>query len=264
MIRFECDYAEGAAPQLLERLTRTNLEQTPGYAVDDHCQRARELIRNACDAPQAAVEFLVGGTQANQTVISAALRPYQGCCAPRADTSTSMRPGPSRPPATRCSPSPPRTAGSPRAGGAVLRRPLGRSHPGSTSSSPAWSISPSPPRPGCCTPGRSWRLPGRLQPVWDVPVHRRGPVRLWAGRAGERCEAHRPGPSDGRIFTSAAPRWGPCSAGGGHLQPRSSTGFPILHQAPRRDAGQGSRLLGLQFEALFEDICKINGIANND
>lgn len=29
MIRFECDYAEGAAPQILERLTQTNLEQTP-------------------------------------------------------------------------------------------------------------------------------------------------------------------------------------------------------------------------------------------
>lgn len=78
MIRFECDYAEGAAPQILERLTQTNLEQTPGYAVDKHCQRARELIREACGAPQAAVEFLVGGTQTNQTVISAALRPYQG------------------------------------------------------------------------------------------------------------------------------------------------------------------------------------------
>ena len=74
MIRFECDYAEGAAPQLLERLTRTNLEQTPGYAVDGHCQRARDLIRAACAAPQAEVEFLVGGTQANQTVISTALR----------------------------------------------------------------------------------------------------------------------------------------------------------------------------------------------
>ena len=49
MIRFECDYAEGAAPQLLERLTRTNLEQTPGYAVDGHCQRARDLIRAASD-----------------------------------------------------------------------------------------------------------------------------------------------------------------------------------------------------------------------
>ena len=36
MIRFECDYAEGAAPQILERLTQTNLEQTPGYAVDKH------------------------------------------------------------------------------------------------------------------------------------------------------------------------------------------------------------------------------------
>ena len=78
MIRFECDYAEGAAPQILERLPQTNLEQTPGYAVDKHCQRARELIREACGAPQAAVEFLVGGTQTNQTVISAALRPYQG------------------------------------------------------------------------------------------------------------------------------------------------------------------------------------------
>lgn len=77
MIRFECDYAEGAAPQILERLTQTNLEQTPGYAVDKHCQRARELIREACGAPQAAVEFLVGGTQTNQTVISPALRPYQ-------------------------------------------------------------------------------------------------------------------------------------------------------------------------------------------
>ena len=49
MIRFECDYAEGAAPQLLERLTRTNLEQTPGYAVDGHCKRARDLIRAASD-----------------------------------------------------------------------------------------------------------------------------------------------------------------------------------------------------------------------
>ena len=38
----------------------------------------RDLIRAACAAPQAEVEFLVGGTQANQTVISAALRPYQG------------------------------------------------------------------------------------------------------------------------------------------------------------------------------------------
>lgn len=78
MIRFECDYSEGAHPRILERLAQTNLEQTPGYGVDEHCRHARELILEACQAPQAEVAFLVGGTQANQTVIASLLRPYQG------------------------------------------------------------------------------------------------------------------------------------------------------------------------------------------
>lgn len=78
MIRLECDYGEGAHPKILEALAETNLEQTPGYGMDPHCDHARELIRQACQAPEAAVEFLVGGTQANATVISAILRPYQG------------------------------------------------------------------------------------------------------------------------------------------------------------------------------------------
>ena len=78
MIRFECDYGEGAHPKILEALAATNLEQTEGYGLDPHCRKARELIRAACRAPEAAVEFLVGGTQANATVIAAILRPYQG------------------------------------------------------------------------------------------------------------------------------------------------------------------------------------------
>ena len=78
MIRFECDYGEGAHPKILEALTQTNLEQTAGYGLDPHCDHARKLIRQACQAPEAAVEFLVGGTQANATVIAAILRPYQG------------------------------------------------------------------------------------------------------------------------------------------------------------------------------------------
>ena len=78
MLRFECDYAEGAHPRILERMLSTNLEQTPGYGKDPHCDWARELIRQACGIPQAAVEFLTGGTQANQTVIAAVLKPYQG------------------------------------------------------------------------------------------------------------------------------------------------------------------------------------------
>ena len=78
MIRWECDYAEGCHPALLDALTRTNMEQTPGYGVDAHCDRARGLIRDLCQAPDACVEFLVGGTQTNTTVIAAALRPHQG------------------------------------------------------------------------------------------------------------------------------------------------------------------------------------------
>ena len=43
-----------------------------------HCGRARQLILEACQASDADVHFLVGGTQTNATVIAAALRPYQG------------------------------------------------------------------------------------------------------------------------------------------------------------------------------------------
>ncbi len=78
MIRFECDYCEGAHEKIMQRLCETNMEQTPGYGEDAHCAHARELIRQACGALEADVHFLVGGTQTNTTVITAALRPHQG------------------------------------------------------------------------------------------------------------------------------------------------------------------------------------------
>ena len=37
MIYFDCDYSQGAHPKILERLTSTNLEQTPGYGCDPDC-----------------------------------------------------------------------------------------------------------------------------------------------------------------------------------------------------------------------------------
>lgn len=77
MIAFNCDYNEGAHPRILEALERTNMEQTPGYGEDKYCEEAREIIKKICKAPQAAVHFLVGGTQANFTVISSILRPHQ-------------------------------------------------------------------------------------------------------------------------------------------------------------------------------------------
>lgn len=78
MIYFQCDYHEGGHPRIMERLAQTNLEQTAGYGKDPHCARARERIRAACGLPQAGVHFLVGGTQTNLTVISSILRPHQG------------------------------------------------------------------------------------------------------------------------------------------------------------------------------------------
>lgn len=80
-IQFQCDYNEGCAPQILKRLVETNLEQNIGYGEDPHCEHARELIRKACEAPEADVHFLVGGTQANATIISSILKPYQGVIA---------------------------------------------------------------------------------------------------------------------------------------------------------------------------------------
>lgn len=78
---FKNDYSEGAHPRVLEALTCTNAEQTDGYGTDDYCARARERVRTLCNAPKADVHFLVGGTQANMTVIAASLRPHQAVLA---------------------------------------------------------------------------------------------------------------------------------------------------------------------------------------
>ncbi|MBQ8201744.1 MAG: aminotransferase class I/II-fold pyridoxal phosphate-dependent enzyme [Clostridia bacterium] len=78
MIRLNCDYLEGCHPSILKKLTDTNLEQTPGYGTDHYCAEAADAIRKAFSCPESHVHFLVGGTQANMTVISAALRPYEG------------------------------------------------------------------------------------------------------------------------------------------------------------------------------------------
>ena len=81
MIRFNCDYQEAAHPRILERLMRTNMDQTPGYGEDAICDSARDRIRALCEVPEADVQFLVGGTQANFTLLAAALRSYQGVIA---------------------------------------------------------------------------------------------------------------------------------------------------------------------------------------
>ena len=81
MLYFNNDYNEICHPAVLKKITDSAGIQNPGYGTDDCCARAVELIRKKCDAPDAAVHFLVGGTQTNLTVIAASLRPHQGVIA---------------------------------------------------------------------------------------------------------------------------------------------------------------------------------------
>lgn len=81
MIYFNCDYNEGAHERVMNSLWKTNTEQTIGYGEDEYCEKARQVIRGLCKDDSLMVQFLVGGTQANLTVIAAALRPHQGVLA---------------------------------------------------------------------------------------------------------------------------------------------------------------------------------------
>ncbi|MDD3164915.1 MAG: beta-eliminating lyase-related protein [Oscillospiraceae bacterium] len=84
MLHFDSDYMEGAHASILARLAEINRIAMPGYGTDAICRSAADKIRAACAAPNAAVSFLVGGTQTNATVVDALLRPYEGVLA--ADT----------------------------------------------------------------------------------------------------------------------------------------------------------------------------------
>ena len=81
MYSFRNDYSEGAHPVVLQALTETNLKQTSGYGTDDYCAEAAQLIRDLCQAPNADVHFLVGGTQTNLLVITSFLASYEAVIA---------------------------------------------------------------------------------------------------------------------------------------------------------------------------------------
>ena len=86
MLHFDCDYMEGAHPEVMRRLMETNLEQTPGYGNDRYTGNAKKLILEACglDGKTGKVFLLVGGTQTNATVIDGLLTRHEGVVA--ADT----------------------------------------------------------------------------------------------------------------------------------------------------------------------------------
>ena len=74
---FHNDYNEICHPKVLLKMQENMGKQMGGYGEDTACEAAAAAIRNACRNESLAVHFLIGGTQANLTVIAAALRPHQ-------------------------------------------------------------------------------------------------------------------------------------------------------------------------------------------
>lgn len=80
MIHFGNDYHRTAHPRVLEAIAGADGAYA-GYGADELCVTAAERIRTACQAPNAEVHFMVGGTQANATIIAHRLRPWEGVIA---------------------------------------------------------------------------------------------------------------------------------------------------------------------------------------
>ena len=76
------DYSEMAHPKVLEALSAVGRKQFEGYGLDEYSIRAGELIKAKISASSADVHFISGGTHANLTVISSALRPHEAVIAP--------------------------------------------------------------------------------------------------------------------------------------------------------------------------------------
>lgn len=80
MIHFGNDYHRSAHPRVLDAIAEAGGAYA-GYGADELCATAAERIRTACQAPNAEVHFMVGGTQANATIIAHRLRPWEGVIA---------------------------------------------------------------------------------------------------------------------------------------------------------------------------------------
>lgn len=80
-LSFACDYARGAHPAILRRMTETNMIKTAAYGLDEISESAKGRIRMACGCENATVVFLTGGTQTNSVMIDALLSSYQGVIA---------------------------------------------------------------------------------------------------------------------------------------------------------------------------------------
>ncbi len=78
---FRNDYSELCHPEILEALLKASKEQNSGYGLDVHTENAKNLIKEKLETEDCDIHFVTGGTQANLSVISYVLRPYEAVLA---------------------------------------------------------------------------------------------------------------------------------------------------------------------------------------
>lgn len=76
MISFKNDYNEIAHPKVLEKLLSAQHVQFNGYGLDEHSDAAKRKISKHIQK-EVDIHFLIGGTNANKTIINHILRPYE-------------------------------------------------------------------------------------------------------------------------------------------------------------------------------------------
>jgi threonine aldolase len=77
MIFFKNDYGQGCIDEIIDLMKEVNDESNPGYGEDDYTKKAIELIKSKMVDANPDIHFIVGGTQANLTVLKHILRPYE-------------------------------------------------------------------------------------------------------------------------------------------------------------------------------------------
>ncbi|SEN04350.1 L-threonine aldolase [Loktanella fryxellensis] len=82
---FASDNAGPAHPSVMQALMDANTGYASGYGADPQMTRVRDMIRNAFEAPEAAVHLVATGTAANALVLATLSNPWETIfCSPMA------------------------------------------------------------------------------------------------------------------------------------------------------------------------------------
>ena len=76
MYSFTNDYSETGHPEIIKAVLEATGQHT-GYGEDEICLKAANKIKAHCEAEDADVHFVAGGTLTNLLMISSVLRPHQ-------------------------------------------------------------------------------------------------------------------------------------------------------------------------------------------